>query len=446
MKKKVGIISLGCPKNRVDSEIMLGLLKNDDFEITNEKSEADVIIVNTCAFIESAKKESINTILEMADLKKAGCKSLIVAGCLAERYKEEILREIPEVDAVIGTAYFNEIARAIRKTYEGQKPVYCGKQADLDYLNSERILSTPRGYAYLKIAEGCDNFCTYCTIPYLRGRFRSRPIEDIINEAQGLAEKGVKELILVAQDTTAYGKDLYGERKLVELVRRISKINDIVWLRILYSYPEEIDDNFIDEVANNHKICKYIDIPIQHASNRVLKAMGRRGNRLQVENLIKRLRDKISDVIIRTSLIVGFPGEEEEDFSSLYEFVKTYEFDRLGVFTYSREENTPASRFKNQVKSRIKRERYNALMLLQKEIAARKNRLRLGKVYKAIVEGVSEEGIFYMGRTYAEAPEIDGSVYFTSRKPLTSGDFVNVKILDTKEYDLIGDVEYESAE
>lgn len=452
MKKKVGIISLGCPKNLVDSEIMLGLLKKNDFEITSDSEEANVIIVNTCGFIESAKEESINTVLEMANYKNKNCEMLIVAGCLAQRYKDEIIKEMPEVDAVVGVSGYDEIAKVIEEFYskkndknDKEKAVFHKDTLSVEYLNNERLLSTNSGYAYLKISEGCDNRCTYCAIPYIRGPYRSRKMEDIISEAEFLAGKGVKEVILVAQDVTVYGKDLYGQKKLVELVREVSGIEGIEWIRLLYTYPEEIDEELIKEIANNEKVVKYLDIPIQHASDKILKLMGRRSTSEGIRNILDRLRAEVPDIVLRTSLIVGFPGEDEKDFKILYDFVRKYEFDRLGVFTYSREEGTPAYDLKPQIKKSVKESRRNDIMQLQKEIVQRKNESRLEKVYKTLVEGVSEDGIFYYGRTYAEAPDIDGSVYFTSAEPLKFGEFVNVKVLNIDDYDLIGEVINESS-
>ena len=445
MKKKIGVVSLGCPKNLVDSEIMLGILK-EDFEITNDETDADIIIVNTCGFIESAKQESINTILEMAEHKKGKCSRLIVTGCLAERYRNQIIEQIPEVDAVVGTGSYGEIREIIEKAYKGEKPVQYGKLNEIDYLKKHRILSTQKGYAYLKIAEGCDNCCTYCVIPSLRGRYRSRSMDELIREAEALSESGVKEIILIAQDTTRYGTDIYGEHKIVELIQKISKIDGIEWIRLLYCYPEVVDDRLIDEIANNEKVCKYIDIPIQHISDSILKRMGRRGTGSDIKNLIRKLRNRIPDITIRTTLIVGFPGETEEDFSELYDFVKEYRFERLGVFTYSREEGTPAARMKPQINKKIKEKRLDSLMKLQKNISIECNKKRLNKIYKAIVEGVSDDGLFYCGRTGAEAPDIDGVIYFASEEPLEAGDLVDVRILNVDEYDLIGEVVNEFAQ
>ena len=451
MKKKIGIVSLGCPKNLVDSEIMLGLLKGENYEITPRVEEANVIIVNTCGFIESAKKESIETILEMAGYKEDKCEILIVTGCLAQRYKEDIVKEIPEVDAVVGTGSYGRIAELIKDIYgykgTGTKnsSVLCDDISCVDYLNNERVISTNTGYAYLKIAEGCNNCCTYCIIPKLRGPYISRDMDEILHEAKFLAQKGVKEVILVAQDVTRYGEDIYKKRKLVELIRKISRISGIEGIRLLYCYPEEIDDSLINEIAVNPKVLKYIDIPIQHASDRILGLMGRRGTKKQMDDLLTKLRARIPEIIIRTSLIVGFPGENEEDFKTLYNFVARHSFDRLGVFTYSKEEGTPAYKMKPQVKAAVKQSRYNDIMVLQNQIANKKNKMRLGKIYKVLVEGVADDGIFYYGRSYAEAPEIDGVIYFTSQEPLTVGEYAYIKILNTDDYDLIGEVIDESS-
>lgn len=440
MKKKIGIVSLGCPKNLVDTEIMLGLLKNEQYEITADEKEAQIIIVNTCGFIESAIQESINSILEMAELKKEKCELLIVTGCMAERYKGEIIRQIPEVDAVIGTGNYNEIVKVINLAYRNEKPLLFGKPGQVDYLENERVITTGKSYAYLKIAEGCDNCCTYCIIPSLRGPYRSRSIDSILKEAARLAKEGIREVILVAQDTTRYGLDIYGQRKLPELIRKISEIDGIEWIRLLYCYPEDITGELIKEIAENSKVCKYIDIPIQHASDKLLKLMGRRGRRQDIERIIMNLRQNIPDIVIRTSLIVGFPGEDEEDFAELYDFVGNQRFDRLGVFVYSKEEGTPAAKMKQQVPRKVKQERYDKLMELQKSISEENNQKRIGKCYRAVVEGIAEDGIFYYGRTYAETPDIDGIVYFTTSRPLEPGERVNIKILNADCYDLIGDV------
>ncbi len=446
MKKRIGIVSLGCPKNLVDSEIMLGMLKHADYEIVNEKENANILIVNTCGFIESAQQESINTILEMAKEKERGCEILIVTGCMAERYREKILELIPEVDAVLGTGNYKEISQVINRAYEGEKIVAYGKLSETDYLEGERIISSSRHSVYLKISEGCDNRCTYCIIPYLRGDYRSRKIEALVREAEALTENGAKEIILVAQDTTRYGIDLYGKKMLTELIRELSKISGIKWIRLLYCYPEEIDDALIEEIASNPKVCKYMDIPVQHASDNILKLMGRRGTKDHITEVLTKLRQRIDGIVIRTSLIVGFPGESQEDFQELLDFVKEFRFDRLGVFTYSKEEGTPAAKMKNQIKKNIKLKRQETILELQNAISSEINANRIGKVYKAVVDGIADDGIFYYGRTYAEAPEIDGTVYFTSPEPLEAGRFVEIKILNSEDYDLIGEVINELAQ
>ena len=445
VKKKIGMVSLGCPKNLIDSELMLGILKEEGYEFVSDSNEANVIIVNTCGFIESAKQESINTIIEMAVLKEKNCELLIVTGCLAQRYRKLILDEVPEVDAVLGTGSYDAIASAIQEAYAGKRVQLYGDLAGTSYMDRERVVSTGKGYAYIKIAEGCDNCCTYCVIPSLRGDFRSRKLEAILHEAESLAASGVKELILVAQDTTRYGIDLYGKKMLIELLTLLSKLDGIEWIRLLYCYPEEIDDELINEIAKNAKICKYIDIPIQHASDAVLKAMGRRGKSDEISALLDKLRCMIPGIILRTTLIVGFPGETEEDFNILSDFVRKYRFDRLGIFMYSKEEDTPASRMRNQVPARTKRSRYEKLMKIQRQISAEQNTVQLGKIYRVMVEGVADDGIFYYGRSYAQAPDIDGLIYFTSSVELENYQMVDVEILDSGEYDLTGEVKHESA-
>ena len=440
------MVSLGCPKNLVDSEIMLGLLDKSKYEIVSRQEDADIIVVNTCGFIESARQESVNTILEMSRCKENNCRLLIVTGCLAQRYKHEILSEIPEVDAVLGTGSYSEISDIIEKAFAGEKPETYGMLTGTGYMENDRVLSTGKGFAYLKIAEGCDNCCTYCVIPSLRGGYRSRRLEDIVAEAAKLAAKGIKELILIAQDTTRYGIDIYKERKLTELMRNISEIDGIQWIRLLYCYPEEIDDQLLEEVAANPKVCKYFDIPIQHASDKILKSMGRRGDSRSLAELLDKIKARIPDAVLRTSLITGFPGEDDNDFNLLSEFVKKYKFDRLGVFMYSKEEGTPAARMKPQVARKLKKLRFDRLMKLQQSVVLKKNNERLGKEYKVLAEGVAEDGIFYYGRSSQEAPEIDGLIYFTSERPVQIGDFVIVKVLAVEKYDLIGEVKNESAE
>jgi len=448
LNKKIGIISLGCPKNLVDSEVMLGLLSGSGFEITNNEDEAEIIIVNTCGFIEQAQQESVNTILEMAQKRGKGCELLIVTGCMAQRYKEKILEEIPEVDAVVGTGSYGEIADIIKKAYEkenGREKMVFDSDSGIGYLDGDRVVSTGKSYAYLKIAEGCNNCCTYCVIPSLRGPYRSRSIESVVRDAEKLAMQGIKEVIITAQDTTRYGLDNYGSRKLSELIQRISKINGIEWIRLLYCYPEEIDDSLIDEIASNEKVCKYIDIPIQHASDRILKLMGRRGRKADIENLINKMRAKIPGLIIRTTLIAGFPTETENDFEELLDFVNRMKFDKLGVFAYSKEEGTPAAKMKPQVPKKIREQRRDRIMKLQENIVIQKNTEKIGNIYNVLVEGVADDGIFYYGRSYAEAPDIDGLIYFTSEEPLEISTFANVKILNIDNYDLIGEVTNEFA-
>ncbi len=446
LSRKIGLVSLGCPKNLVDSELMLGMLKSEGYEIVSEAEDADIIIINTCGFIESAKQESINTILEMAMLKDRKCEMLIVTGCMAERYREEILEEIPEVDAVLGTGSYHEIVSVIKEAYSGKRVSRYGDLRDISYLDGERIIATGKSYAYLKIAEGCDNCCTYCIIPSLRGPYRSRKMESIIDEAGRLAAAGFKELIVTAQDTTRYGIDIYGKKMLTELIRKLSRIEGIEWIRLLYCYPEEIDMPLIKEIASNDKVCKYFDIPIQHASQEILRKMGRRGNSSDICRLIDTIRREIPEAVIRTTLIVGFPGETAEDFEALVGFVEKYRFDRLGTFMYSKEEGTAAYNMADQIPSKVKRSRYNKIMKIQKRISAGLNEQRLGKTYKVLVEGIADDGIFYYGRSYAEAPEIDGLIYFTSEEPLQLNQFTNVRILDTGEYDLTGEAQHESTE
>jgi len=445
-KKKVCLISLGCPKNLVDSEVMLGALNKNEYEITCSEIEADIIIINTCCFIEDAKVESINAILKATQLSEGSEKKiLIVAGCLAERYNNEIIKEIPEVDGVVGTGYCEKISEVIDMAYEDKKPVLFGNFDYCNYNGVNRIVSTPKGYAYLKIAEGCDNHCTYCVIPFLKGCLRSRRLEDILCEAEHLVQCGAKEIIIVAQDTTAYGKDIYNGKKLALLLQELEKIDRLKWIRILYCYPDEIDDELLEEIARNPKVCKYFDIPVQHISDKILKKMGRRGSGNDIESLIEKIRNRIPEAVIRTSIMVGFPGEEDYDFSLLTSFIKKTGFDNLGVFIYSEEEGTPAANFKNNVTKKIKRERYKKIMLMQKEIAEAKSKTRINKTYEVLIEGTTGNGKHYYGRSYAEAPDIDGIIYFNSDNPLKVGNFVNVKIIKSHEYDLIGVVENESA-
>ena len=423
---KVGFVSLGCSKNLVDTEMMIGLFKKNNFEIVNNPKEAEIIVINTCGFIESAKEEAINTILEMAEYKKENCKCLIVTGCLVERYKEDLIKSLPEVDLFVKFSEYNSLWEQIENVINHSKT----NNEKLDFLN--RVISTGTNYAYIRIAEGCNNFCTFCAIPYIRGRFTSRKIEDILEEAKMLAKKGYKELIIIAQDTTKYGTDIYGKPMLANLLHEISKIDGIEWIRFLYAYPETITDELIEEVKNNDKICKYFDIPMQHISDTILKKMNRKSTGESIRNLITKLRKEIPNVVIRSTLMVGFPGETEEDFEELYEFVKWAKLDKLGCFTYSKEEGTAAFNMENQVHPMTKKKRYNKIMALQQKISEENMKKHIGKTLKVLVE---ENGI---GRTYMDVPDIDGVIYLEGNaKPNT---FVNCEITGFKEYDLIGKV------
>lgn len=443
-KLKIGLISLGCDKNRIDSEIILKNI-NADNVVINDPREADVIIVNTCGFIESSKQESIDTILEMAEYKtKYNCKLLVVTGCLTQRYGKELKELLPEADIMLGVNDYNKLNESIQKCIiDKESKVYSFNYSDSSINEGERILTTESYTAYLRISEGCDNFCTYCVIPKIRGRYRSRTIENIVKEAKSLANQGVKEIILVAQDTTRYGIDIYSKKMLPELLKEISKIDDIKWIRVLYCYPEEITDELIDEIANNDKVCNYLDIPIQHISNDILKLMGRRGRKEQIIENINKLRQKVKNLVIRTSIIVGFPGETEENFEELKEFVKEIKFGKLGVFRYSQEEGTPAATMENQIDEETKKRREEELMVLQQGISKELNASKVGNTYKVIVEG-KEEDLWY-GRNYEMAPQIDGLVYFESNKLINKGDMVNVKIANSYEYDLKGVVCDESS-
>lgn len=439
--KNIGLVSLGCAKNQTDAEIMLGILAEDGYNITYDPSDADVIIVNTCGFIESAKQESINAILEMAQYKDEKCKLLIATGCLAERYANDILIELPEVDAIVGTGDYDKIAEVIKSAFEGEKPVICGHKDRTPEERLPRILSTPPYTAYLKIADGCDNNCTYCAIPKIRGHFRSRKIEDIVDEAQRLAESGVKELILIAQDTSRYGSDIYGENSLDKLLEKLVKIEKIKWIRVHYFYPEAITDNLIDTMAKYDKICNYIDMPVQHGNNEILRRMARRTTQEQMLEKIEKIRDKMPDAVIRTSIIVGFPGETDAQFNDLYEFIKKVRFDRMGVFTYSQEENTPAASFPDQIDEDIKNERLDKLMTLQQGISLELNKAKLGKTIEVLVEGYDEDNFLFYGRSRGDSIEVDGTVYFATEDEVTPGDIIKVKILDADEYDLTGQAE-----
>ncbi|MBP9989257.1 MAG: 30S ribosomal protein S12 methylthiotransferase RimO [Ruminococcus sp.] len=442
MKYRIGMISLGCPKNQVDAEHMLALIDEQGWEIVDCVDGCDVVIVNTCGFIDDAKKEAIENILDVADMKKEGLvKRIIVTGCLAQLYKNEILKEIPEVDSVIGIGANGDIISVINDVMSGVGTVQLYPPQEELPLDGQRILTTPEHWAYLKIGEGCSNHCTYCTIPKIRGKMRSREMENIISEAKQLAELGVKELIIVAQDTTSYGLDLYGELKLPELLNRLCEIDSIEWIRLLYCYPDRITDELIETIKNQEKICNYIDLPLQHADDRILKAMNRRGNQQLIRDVISKLRSEIPDVVIRTTFIVGFPGEGNEEFETLAEFVNEIEFDRMGCFTFSAQEGTPAFEMENLVEDEDKIRRGEILMSDQYEITEDKNNQKIGNTYKVIVEDYDPYTDSYTGRSYMDAPDIDGLVKFTSSKELENGDFVDVKIFSFDEYDLIGEAE-----
>lgn len=441
MNYKIGMISLGCPKNQVDAEHMLALMDAEGWEIVDYVDGCDAVIVNTCGFIDDAKKEAIENILDMVELKKEGVISkIIVTGCLAQRYKDEIVKEIPEVDAVIGIGANGDIIKTVEEVMSGVDTIEnYPPQCDLP-LEGQRILTTPHYWAYLKIGEGCSNRCTYCTIPSIRGNMRSRSMENVIDEAKQLAESGVKELILIAQDTTSYGLDLYGELKLPELLNELCKIDAIEWIRLLYCYPDRITDELIETMKNQEKVVNYIDLPLQHADDKILKAMNRRGDQALIRNVISKLRTEIPDVVIRTTFIVGFPGEGEKEFETLAEFVNEIEFDRLGVFTFSPQEGTPAFEMEDQVDEDIKTRRGEVIMQDQYSIMEEKNNEKIGKTYRVVVEDYDGYSDSYTGRTYMDAPEIDGLVKFTSHKDLDIGDFVDVEIFDVEDYDLIGEV------
>ncbi len=439
-------ISLGCDKNLVDSEQMLGLLTQKGFTLTDDETQADVIVINTCCFIHDAKEESIQNILEMAEYRKSGrCKALIVTGCLAQRYKQEIIDEIEEVDAVIGTTAHDEIFEVIEKTLAGQKELDIQDVDRLVEIDAKRVVTTGGHYAHLKIAEGCDKHCTYCIIPKIRGSYRSVPMERLLKEAQDLADQGVKELILVAQETTLYGVDLYGKKSLHILLKKLCEIKGIRWIRVLYCYPEEIYDELIETIRDEKKICHYLDLPIQHASDRILKRMGRRTSRAQLEEIIGKLRREIPDIALRTTLITGFPGETQEDHEELMNFVDEMEFDRLGVFTYSQEEDTPAASMEDQIDEEVKKDRQEELMELQQEVSLDKNEEKIGRTMLAMVEGYLSDENVYVARTYADAPGIDGYLFIDTAETLMSGDFAKVKITGALEYDLTGELEDEFA-
>lgn len=441
---KILFVSLGCDKNLVDTEMMLGQLSQEGFTFTDDETEAEVIVINTCCFINDAKEESINTILEMAELKKQGTlKALVVSGCLAQRYKEEIQTEIPEVDCILGTTAIDQIVEAVKEVLDGQnvgmkhiedinrQPVY-GKK---------RIMTTGGHYAYMKIAEGCDKHCTYCIIPKIRGNFRSIPMEALVEEAKLLVEQGVKELILVAQETTLYGQDLYGRKALPELLDKLNEIPGLYWIRILYCYPEEVTQELIDAIKRNEKVCHYLDIPIQHGSDVVLKRMGRRTNEQQLRDIVGKLREEIPDICLRTTLISGFPGENEEDHEIVMNFVDELEFDRLGVFTYSPEEDTPAAMMEDQIPEEVKEDRRAELMELQQDIAYEKADAMVGRKLMVMIEGKVADENAYVGRSYKDAPNVDGYVFVNTDRNLMTGDFVPVTIIGSYEYDLIGEID-----
>ena len=438
---KLLFVSLGCDKNLVDSEEMLGLLTGNGFEIVDDETEAEAIVVNTCCFINDAKEESVNTILEMAEYKKTGsCKVLVVTGCMAQRYKNEIIEEVPEVDAVLGTTSYGDILKAIREAMEGK---HFQEFKDIDYLPEKlgkRVLTTGGHFGYLKIAEGCDKHCTYCIIPKLRGKFRSVPMERLIEQAKEMAEEGVKELILVAQETTVYGTDIYGKKSLHILLKELCKIKGIRWIRVLYCYPEEIYDELIQTMKEEKKICHYLDLPIQHASDGILKRMGRRTSRAQLIETIEKLRREIPDIALRTTLITGFPGETQEQHEELMDFVDQMEFDRLGVFTYSPEEDTPAASMPDQIPEEVKEERQAELMELQQDIVFDQAEDRIGEELLVMIEGKVADENAYVGRTYRDAPNVDGLIFVNTSEELMSGDFARVKVTGSADYDLIGEL------
>ena len=438
---KILFISLGCDKNLVDTEVMLGMLASRGYEMTNDEQEADIIVINTCCFIHDAKEESIQNILEMAEYKKNGsAKALIVTGCMAERYRQEILDEIPEVDEVLGTTAYDRILDAVDAALAGQHEVMT---ADLDALplpETKRLVTTGGHFAYLKIAEGCDKHCTYCIIPKIRGNFRSVPMERLLKEAQDLAEQGVKELILVAQETTLYGKDLYGEKSLPKLLRELCKISGIRWIRIFYCYPEEITDELSQVMKEEPKICHYLDLPIQHANDTILKRMGRRTSKQELIDIVQKLRKEIPDICLRTTLITGFPGETQEQHEEVMEFIDTLEFDRLGAFTYSPEEDTPAATFEDQIDEEVKEDRQADIMELQQEIAFDKAEDMIGREVLVMIEGKVADENAYVGRTYRDAPNVDGLIFINTDVELISGDFAKVKVTGALDYDLIGEL------
>ena len=439
---KILFVSLGCDKNLVATENMLGILKNKGFEFTDDEWEADIIAINTCCFIGDAKQESINTILEMAEHKKdARCKVLVVAGCLAHRYQDEIIKEIPEVDAFVGTSSYDKIADMINSVLEEKGISNFVEDANrMPMVEADRIVTTPGYYEYLKIAEGCDKHCTYCVIPKVRGSFRSFPIEYLVNQTKKLVEGGVKEIILVAQETTLYGVDLYGKKSLPKLLHKLGLIEGLEWIRILYCYPEEINDELIEAIKNEPKVCHYLDMPIQHASDNILKRMGRRTSKQELTDIVAKLRREIPDIALRTTLITGFPGETDVDHEEVMQFIDECEFDRLGVFTYSREEDTVAAQMPDQIDEEIKEKYRDELMQLQQEISADRSATMIGRIVRVMIEGFIPEDNTYVGRSYKDAPNVDGLVFVECDRELMSGDFIDVKITGSTEYDLIGTI------
>lgn len=439
---KILFVSLGCDKNLVDTENMLGILKNKGFEFTDDEWGADIIAINTCCFIGDAKQESINTILEMAEHKKdARCKVLVVAGCLAHRYQDEIIKEIPEVDAFVGTSSYDKIADMINSVLEEKGISNFVEDANrMPMVEADRIVTTPGYYEYLKIAEGCDKHCTYCVIPKVRGSFRSFPIEYLVNQTKKLVEGGVKEIILVAQETTLYGVDLYGKKSLPKLLHNLGLIEGLEWIRILYCYPEEISDELIEAIKNEPKVCHYLDMPIQHASDNILKRMGRRTSKQELTDIVAKLRREIPDIALRTTLITGFPGETDVDHEEVMQFIDECEFDRLGVFTYSREEDTVAAQMPDQIDEEIKEKYRDELMQLQQEISADRSAAMIGRIVRVMIEGFIPEDNTYVGRSYKDAPNVDGLVFVECDRELMSGDFIDVKITGSTEYDLIGTI------
>ncbi|MEI3173937.1 MAG: 30S ribosomal protein S12 methylthiotransferase RimO [Lachnospiraceae bacterium] len=437
---KIFFVSLGCDKNLVDSEEMLALLEKRGYSFTDDETQADVIIINTCCFINDAKEESVQTILEMSEYKKENCKALIVTGCMAQRYKQEILDEVPEVDMVLGTTAYDKIVEAIDEALAGSRKVETESLNTLPKTGAGRVLTTGGHYAYLKIAEGCNKCCTYCIIPKVRGRYRSVPMEELIAQAKDLADKGVKELILVAQETTVYGVDLYGKKSLHLLVRELCKISGLRWIRLLYCYPEEIYDELIETMRDEEKVCHYLDLPIQHASDAVLKRMGRRTTQADLKEIIAKLRKEIPDIVLRTTLIAGFPGETQEQHEEMMAFIDELEFDRLGVFTYSQEEDTPAAVMPDQIDEETKLTWREELMELQQEIAFDKAQDREGSIVTAMVEGKVADENAYVARTYGDAPNVDGLLFIQTAEELNSGDFARVRITGSAEYDLIGEL------